>query len=69
MTTGIYYLKGGDGGVAFLDNKDVLLSAFGSIYCNSNDYFCDCDATNLRVIAKANGDVENIYDALGCEIH
>ncbi len=69
MTTGIYYLKGADGGVAYSDNVDVLLSAFGSSYCYSDDHVCDCDATDLSVMANDNGYVENIYDALGCEIH
>ncbi len=51
MTAGTYYLKGGDKGAAYNDNKAILQSAFGSAYCADYSSHFDCHVSGLDAYA------------------
>ncbi|MBR7041927.1 MAG: hypothetical protein IKI04_00335, partial [Bacilli bacterium] len=57
MTAGTYYLRGGDNGRSYNENKATLLSAFGSTYCSDNSSNFYCGVSGLDAFANANGDV------------
>ena len=57
MTAGTYYLKGGDDGRSYNDNKTTLLSAFGSSYCNDYSSSFDCGVSGLYAYAHSYGNV------------
>ena len=63
MTAGTYYLKGGDNGRAYNDNKATLLSAFGSTYCTQYSSDFGCDVSGLVANADSNGSVRADDDA------
>ena len=57
MTAGTYYLKGGDNGIAYNDNKATLLSAFGSSDCTDYSSFFYCHVSGLYADAYSDGSV------------
>ena len=57
MTAGTYYLKGGDNGRAYNENKATLLSAFGSSYCREYSSSFICGVSGLGADADSNGRV------------
>ena len=59
MTAGTYYLKGGDNGRAYNDNKAVLQSAFGasSGYCTEYSSNFACVVPGINLLAYSNGRV------------
>lgn len=61
MTAGTYYLKGGDGGTAYEQNKATLLSAFGNTYCTGNSSRFRCRVSGLGAGAHSNG-IVNVND-------
>ena len=64
MTAGTYYLKGGDNGAAYEENKATLLSAFGSTYCTDYSSNFYCIVSGLSAYAISDGRV-SADDALG----
>ncbi|MBR7042265.1 MAG: hypothetical protein IKI04_02065 [Bacilli bacterium] len=70
MTAGTYYLKGGDNGRSYNENKATLLSAFGSTYCSDNSSGFDCSVSGLNAGAYLNGNVEaNDGDSAICGVN
>ena len=64
MTAGTYYLRGGDNGRAYNDNKATLLSAFGSTYCDETPFGFECYVSGLLgARALSNGSVSAGDDA------
>ena len=63
MTAGTYYLKGGDNGRSYNENKATLLSAFGSSYCTDYSSYFRCGVSGLRADAYSDGDVSANDDA------
>ena len=63
MTAGTYYLRGGDNGRAYNDNKATLLSAFGSGNCTESSFAFACRVSGLLAYANSNGNVRAIDDA------
>ena len=57
MTAGTYYLKGGDSGRSYNENKATLLSAFGSSYCTDNSSTFFCGVSGLFAYANSDGGV------------
>ena len=57
MTAGTYYLKGGDNGRAYNENKATLLSAFGSSKCKDYSSSFGCSVSGLSASANSNGGV------------
>ena len=69
MTAGTYYLKGGDNGRSYNENKATLLSAFGSSYCTGYSSNFDCGVSGLHAGAYSNGNVyADGYAGSGCEV-
>ena len=64
MTVGTYYLKGGDNGRAYNENKAILLTAFGSSYCTDYSSLFSCSVSGLAASADSNGNV-NAYGTAG----
>ena len=58
MTAGTYYLKGGDNGRAYNENKSTLLSAFGSANCNDYSPGFSCHVSGLNVNDYGYGYIE-----------
>jgi hypothetical protein len=52
-----YYLKGGDGGTSYTQNKSTLDEAYGSANCTDNTTYYSCSASGLDADARGNGDV------------
>ena len=65
MTAGIYELKGGNGGVAYMNNRAVLLSAFGSVNCNDHTSSLYCTVSDLGAAAWNDGHVQR-SDTIYC---
>ncbi len=63
MTAGTYYLKGGDSGRAYNENKATLLSAFGSSNCTDYSSNFDCSVSGLNAHANSYGRVRVNDDA------
>ena len=57
MTEGTYYLKGGDNGASYEENKATLLSAFGSTYCTEYSSNFRCYVSGLDAGAYSYGNV------------
>ena len=49
------YLKGGDNGRAYNENKATLLSAFGSSYCTDTSSDFDCNVSGLELYTISDG--------------
>ena len=64
MTAGTYYLKGGDNGRAYNENKSTLLTAFGSSNCDEYG----CYVSGLEAIIYATGDVYLNSENVQCRI-
>ena len=70
MLEGTYYLKGGDNGRAYNENKATLLSAFGSSHCTDKSSYFYCIVSGLYVYAYSNGSVYAYTDPiLGCDVN
>jgi len=59
----VYYLKGGDNGLAYNSNKQVLDTAFGSSNCTlgmegTNSEYYSCSASGLVAIVRVIGTVD-----------
>ena len=67
MTAGTYYLRGGDGGNAYNDNRAILLNAFGSSNCTDQSSTLVCDVSTLHAYAGLNGNV-GVYNSVSCII-
>ncbi len=57
MTAGTYYLKGGDNGRAYNENKSTLLRAFGSANCTDYSSYFYCTVSGLSAYADSHGGV------------
>lgn len=74
MQAGTYTLRGGDGGASYESNKEILLSAFGSDYCRTDDsdgfssYF-NCSVDDLYVSSNSEGRVSADAGAPRCVIY
>ena len=55
MTAGTYYLKGGDNGTAYNENKETLQSAIGNSSCHEYPDIFYCSVFNLTAYARPNG--------------
>ena len=69
MTAGTYYLRGGDNGRAYNDNKATLLSAFGSTYCINNSSYFYCNVSGLSASADSSGFVSAVDGSAFCRVH
>ena len=69
MSAGTYYIKGGDNGRAYNENKATLLSAFGSSYCTQYSSGFECFVSGLRADAKPNGRVLGEYSGSSCIVN
>ena len=64
MTAGTYYLKGGDNGRSYNENKATLLSAFGSTYCSDDSFDFNCNVSGLDAYVSADGSVSALDGAV-----
>ena len=56
MTAGTYYIRGGDNGEAYYDNKAVLRAAYGETrYCTQYSGYFACDVSGLYAVAYPSG--------------
>lgn len=57
VVAGTYYLRGGDNGRAYNENKATLLSAFGSSYCIEHSSDFSCTVSGLYAYIDSYGNV------------
>ena len=70
MTAGTYYLKGGDNGTAYNDNKSVLLTAFGSSNCTQYSSSINCSSSGWVGNASSKGSASvGSVNTSSCEVY